>query len=225
MIFLGLTTWMLFCLLFSVFFNAYDLSFYGHEYDQYGLNQTTGLSREDYQKGMDTLLDYLQDKKDDIDVTVSINGSSRELFNQKEIDHMVDVKILANRARVVMIIAGLTTLIFGFILYHYKSMVVKYYPFCFKSFHLILLGSMMGLSFMIITDFNSFWTTFHHIFFPGNDLWLLDPSTDWMIRMLPGNLFMDLVIKILVTFLIIYGSSHALILWFNHRLSKKEVIS
>ena len=224
-IFIGLTTWMLFILLFSVFVNAYNGSFYSHEYDQYGLNQTTGLSRQDYQNGMDTLLDYLQDKRDDIHVNVIIDGSTRELFNQKEIDHMIDVKSLAQHATMVMIICGVITVTVGIVLIPNRSVYLKAYPFCFKSFHLVLLGSLIGLTIMILCDFNAFWTTFHHIFFPGNDLWLLDPSTDWMIRMLPGNLFMDLVIRILVTFGLTYGLSHALLLWLNRYLSKREVIS
>ena len=190
---------MLFILLFSVFVNAYNGSFYSHEYDQYGLNQTTGLSRQDYQNGMDTLLDYLQDKRDDIHVNVIIDGSTRELFNQKEIDHMIDVKSLAQHATMVMIICGVITVTVGIVLILNRSLYLKAYPFCFKSFHLVLLGSLIGLTIMILCDFNAFWTTFHHIFF-DNDLWILNPKEDMLINIVPEGFFFDTAMRIAAIF-------------------------
>ena len=44
-------------------------------------------------------------------------------------------------------------------------------------------------------DFNAVFVQFHHIFF-DNDLWIFDPATDYMIRMLPEGLFFDMVIRI-----------------------------
>ena len=44
-------------------------------------------------------------------------------------------------------------------------------------------------------DFNTFWTNFHRVFFT-NDLWLLDPRTDILIQMVPGQFFFDLVMRI-----------------------------
>ena len=209
-------------LLASVFFNAYDRNFYVREYDKYALASYTGLNRNDYQQGMDTLLDYLQDKQDDIEVNVEMFGSNQSLFNQREIDHMVDVKVLANNAFHVMIICGGITMGIVIILWLNHKLYLRSYKSCFIGFHLVLIGLLIGLAMMIVGDFNAFWTTFHHIFFPGNDLWLLDPATDAMIRMLPSELFMDLVIRILVTFIISYGLIHGLNLWLNHHYLKKE---
>ena len=50
-----------------------------------------------------------------------------------------------------------------------------------------------------IIDFDSFWTYFHHVFFPMNDLWLLDPRTDILIMMVPGKFFFDLCVSIVFT--------------------------
>lgn len=215
---------MLFTLLGSIFINAYNRSFYVNEYDKYALAGYTGLSRDDYQKGMDVLLDYIQDKRDDITLEVTMNGQNQYLFNQREIDHMVDVKALATSAFHVMICCGLTTVILLFILIRYHALTLKSYRSCFIGFHLVLIGLLIGLAIMVFSDFNAFWTTFHHIFFPGNDLWLLDPATDAMIRMLPGELFNDLVVRILILFVMGYGLIHSLILWLNHRYWKKEMI-
>ena len=51
--------------------------------------------------------------------------------------------------------------------------------------------------FWIFTDFTSFWTWFHTIFFT-NQLWLLDPNTDFMICMLPETIFYKLVLACVI---------------------------
>ena len=58
-------------------------------------------------------------------------------------------------------------------------------------------------------DFNSFWVSFHHVFFT-NDLWLLDPASSRMIRMFQEEFFAAMVARILVWFLaIVIGSAAA----------------
>ena len=52
----------------------------------------------------------------------------------------------------------------------------------------------------IIIDFDSFWTFFHHIFFAGNDLWLLDLRKDVLIMIVPPEFFNHLVIMIVLSF-------------------------
>ena len=47
-----------------------------------------------------TLLDYIKDERDDLHVTATIMGQEREVFNQREIDHMKDVKALYQNAMI-----------------------------------------------------------------------------------------------------------------------------
>ena len=70
------------------------------------------------------------------------------------------------------------------------------------------------------SNFNKYFIMFHHMFF-DNDLWLLDPATDLMIRMLPEGFFFDMVIRIVVTFLIAMAiffifNSHIVLLQIYH---------
>ena len=46
-----------------------------------------------------------------------------------------------------------------------------------------------------LADFNGAFTAFHHMLFT-NDLWLLDPATDRMIRMFPEPFFIDIAARI-----------------------------
>ena len=67
-----------------------------------------------------------------------------------------------------------------------------------KSF-LITIGSFIGITLaagvLFMTDFHRYFMIFHEIFFK-NDLWLLDPDTDLLIRMLPEGFFFDMVARI-----------------------------
>ena len=53
-----------------------------------------------------------------------------------------------------------------------------------------------------MTDFHRYFMIFHEIFFK-NDLWLLDPDTDLLIRMLPEGFFLDMAKRIGFIFLIL----------------------
>ena len=57
------------------------------------------------------------------------------------------------------------------------------------------------LGVLIATDFNKYFIIFHEIFF-DNDLWILDPRTCLLIRMLPEGFFFDMAIRISVIFII-----------------------
>ena len=53
-----------------------------------------------------------------------------------------------------------------------------------------------------MTDFHRYFMIFHEMFFT-NDLWLLDPDTDLLIRMLPEGFFLDMAKRIGFIFLIL----------------------
>lgn len=59
----------------------------------------------------------------------------------------------------------------------------------------VFLAVIVVILLLAVVDFSSFWTTFHKIFF-RNQLWILDPSTDILIMMVPSQFFFDLVTKI-----------------------------
>ena len=52
---------------------------------------------------------------------------------------------------------------------------------------------------MISTDFSKYFIVFHHIFF-DNDLWILDPSVDMLINIVPEGFFRDTAARIIITY-------------------------
>ena len=86
----------------------------------------------------------------------------------------------------------------------------------------LFLGVAAAFGGLVAIDFNKYFVLFHEIFF-NNDLWLLDPATDLLIRMLPEGFFFDMVIRIGVIFigslLILWGAGA---LWRRSRAKKKS---
>ena len=64
---------------------------------------------------------------------------------------------------------------------------------------LITLAITAVLVFLIAGDFEKYFIIFHHIFF-NNDLWMLDPTTDNLINIVPQGFFMDMSKRIMIVF-------------------------
>lgn len=192
-------------LLSDVFTVAFQQSFYETEYAKYSQAEVIGMNDRDLMKSTNVLLDYIKDNRDDIIVEATINGNQREVFDEREKLHMVDVKNLyanASTARYVLLAIGVFGL-FVTILKNRKGWISLLRETYFKS--LLIFGLFVGiLAVWIMADFNSFWLDFHYLFF-DNDLFFLDPNTSIMINMFPENFFFDLVFKIVLIFIVILG--------------------
>lgn len=181
----------------AVFIPTFDKSFYIREYDKYQIPESIGVSKDDLMIVTDNLLNYMKGKYPSLDVSVKINGDHRQFFNQKEKDHMVDVKNLLSSGfilRNVSIALLAATCFYTFIKRDYH-VALRYTFFSMLS---ILIAAII-LVIIISLDFDRSFTIFHEIFF-NNDLWVLDPSTDLLINIVPFNFFVDIASLIAVIF-------------------------
>ncbi len=167
-------------------------SFFEWHYTNHNVTSTTGMSVDDLMDVTVKMLDYLKDDRDTLNMTATIHGVTGEVFGQREKDHMVDVKILYLQARNLRrgAFAGMVLMLFGGWLTNRQGVVIildkipRYVPAL-----LVIIGAIGAL---FATDFNRYFTLFHHIFF-DNDLWLLDPRTDILINMVPEVYFYSIV--------------------------------
>lgn len=169
----------------SLIYVSYDKAYFASYQRDKRIDLEAGLDQEGLDKVTSDLLDYLKQGDNDL---------LEPHFNEKEILHMEDVFIIYEAGRLVFfssLALGLGLSILG-----YKI---------FKSYYLSKLGSslpIVGLLMVVFLgilfiNFSESFIKFHHIFF-DNDLWLLDPKTDLMIRMLPEYFFKDLVFRVIV---------------------------
>ena len=148
------------------------------------------------------MMAYLRGNRADLVVDTIVAGEEREFFNEREKAHMVDVKNLFIGGLWIRRIAILLFALAVVAMIKTKADWKRLLP---KSF-LIGLGAFAGVTagvgLLFLSDFNKYFLMFHEVFF-DNDLWLLDPRTDLLIRMLPEGFFLDMVVRIGIIFLLL----------------------
>lgn len=191
-------------LIFSFWLAIYgdrDYHFYEKEYQKYRVTESLGMEIEDVMDVTDHMMAYLIGKEEKLSVITSVEGENQDFFNEQDRLHMADVKNLflgGIKVGWFCIAAGMLLLI---ILIRrktdWKILFFRSYSMALGVWAIIL--AFLGIAFSI--DFTRCFTIFHKIFFT-NDLWMFDPATDYMIRMLPEGFFFDMVIRIIVIFMI-----------------------
>lgn len=203
---------------------ALDENFYKHEYKKLNTAESIGISEQDLTAVTQRLISYTRGDADSLDMKAAIGGINREVFGEREKEHMVDVRELYLAARDVrtygLILAGFLVLVV--LLLKGKKM---WHLLCssFLSVSGAFLAALGALGLWAVLDFPSFWVTFHHVFFT-NDLWILNPKTDVLIMMVPQQFFSDLVQSILLFFAIVFAvlnASAAAVLYFDKKIAAK----
>lgn len=179
-----------------------DYGWYEKEYEKYEVLEDLEMEMDDAMYVTEEMMAYLRGNRDDLVVDTVVDGEEREFFNDREKAHMVDVQNLFIGGLWIRRIALLIFVLAVVAMIKTKADWKRILP---KSF-LIGLGAFIGITagagLIFMSDFNKYFTLFHEIFF-NNDLWLLDPDTDLLIRMLPEGFFLDMVIRIGVIFLLL----------------------
>jgi len=211
-----------FLLIVSVLFTSLQLSinnraWFEREYEKFDLAGKIGISNSDSADAIMRLIDYMEGRVDSIELTVHQNGEAVSMYNEREMEHMIDVRALYQTWRSVRTygaIAGVILLLGAFFINKKEFLIAlaRGYLRASAAFGILLFG--IGL--FVAIDFNAFWTAFHHLFFT-NDLWLLDPATDRMILICPERLFSDIVLRFASRFLLCFALMLAAALWGKFR--------
>lgn len=188
----------------SVCTTALNEDFYIQQYEKMNLADSLHVSQEDLNKSIILLLDYIRDDTDSLEDTITIQGHQQATFNEREKSHMVDVKALYQNAVFIgKICFVLVLVILFYMLWTQKKKTIAYLTKGFLQAGICLILVFLFFGIWIGIDFTGFWTWFHTIFF-SNDLWLLNPATDFMINMLPETIFYQLVLHcVLMVFVLI----------------------
>lgn len=188
-----------FCILVSTIltvidFCCFDKNFY---YNQYQKNNTIELiqtNQEELVKITNNLLDYLKDKNDDINIKYIKNGIETNVYQDIEIIHMSDVKDLYKAVMTIRLITLIISIIGLLFFIIFKTSIKK--EFSITIMFVLIVLMLIGIN--CIIDFNSFWISFHKLFFTKNDYWLLDPRTCILVNLFTSNFFFSLCTKICI---------------------------
>lgn len=190
------------CLFVTILFTclqlvAFDENRYAAEQQKLGLPQAAGVSAGAMKTIMHELLLYCRGDRSNLDMQAVIGGQPREVFSQREKDHMVDVQKLFVRGfhmRTILIVAFLFLVLVLVYFERKRTLRVLAKGWVIAAAAMGLLLAAVGICFAV--DFEGAWTQFHHIFFT-NDLWLLY-NDDMLIQMLLP-LFDGIVMTILLS--------------------------
>ena len=187
-------------LLTSIEWVAFDMDYYDREYEKLGVSQSTGMSQEHLLNTTEELLNYIKGKRDDLNISAIVHGQERLVFNQREIDHMVDVKELFTLSfRLRWIFLGAFGILVAVLAWLKGKEALRNLSISYLTVLAILGVLSLILLVLIFIDFTAVWNGFHYIFF-SNDLWILNPETDILIQMVPEDFFYDTVIRVLSLF-------------------------
>lgn len=146
--------------------------------------EDTGLPAAEYPAVVDMIIDYLAGWNGPFQHIYTVDGSEFAAFNQKEQAHMKDVQALFELCKWVALISAS---IFGLAL-HASGRGIAWHAF--RRTLLAILAAVTALIILACIDFNSLFVLFHKVAFT-NDLWLLNPQTDLLIRLMPIEFFIS----------------------------------
>jgi len=162
---------------------------YKYGFEKYDVSQTTGLAEVELEKAATGLIGYFNSGEEYISLTVVKDGESFELFNQREVAHLKDVKGLIwldYRLLVGTLIYALGYA--GVSLFWRKDWRRLMWGVVGGSG--LTLALMLALGLGALLNFDQLFLQFHLISF-ANELWQLDPAKDYLIMLFPQGFWYD----------------------------------
>ena len=165
-------------------------SLYEYGFDKYEISQDTGIDKIQLRTVAQHLIDYFNLRADTVQITVVKGDEEFNLFNERELIHLSDVRNLiqldywVQRGAFLLIVICALALFFG-LRVGWRILVRGLF---WGSF--ITMGLMVILALWAFFGFERLFILFHWVSF-ANEYWILDPARDYLIRLFPGGFFYD----------------------------------
>jgi integral membrane protein (TIGR01906 family) len=159
-----------------------SLSLYRYGFEKYDVGQTTGLAEEELEKVATGLISYFNSDKEYISLTVIKDGQPFVLFNQREVAHLRDVKGLFWLDYWILLGTLIYALAYAGVSLWWKDWRRLAWGLVGGSGLTLVLILALGLG--ALFNFDQLFLQFHLLSF-ANELWLLDPSKDYLIMLFP----------------------------------------
>ena len=169
-----------------------SLWLYQYGFEKYGVSQATGLAQSELDKAAKGLIDYFNSDDDNINLTVMKDGKPFTLFNEREVGHLRDVRGLFQLVYKVLLGTLIYALVYiglSFFLRQDRRRLAR----GLVGGGGLTLALMLAVGLGTLLDFDRLFWQFHIISFT-NDLWLLDPTRDYLIRLFPQGFWYDVTL-------------------------------
>ena len=207
----------------TIAFEFNSLWLYKNGFEKYNVSQTTGLSEAELEKAARGLINYFNSDEEYISLTVIKDDKPFELFNQQEIAHLKDVKGLVRLDYRLLLGTAIYVGAYAGICLFRQRKRWRRLAWGVVGGSSIALGMMLTLGIgSMLLDFGQLYTQFHFLAFT-NELWLLDPTKDYLIMLIPEGFQYDaamLFAKITIGVAVTLGGVAGGYLWTMRRRAK-----
>jgi len=174
----------------SMIFLSQFTTFYALEFDKLGVIESAKIQEESKDIAV-VFTKYFSGEIEEFQMEAKVNGEIRDLYNEREQLHMVDVKNLVQNGNIVTgFTVGMSLLMYLYLLLRKKY---KELSFFVKSSIGIYYGLLISLGLVMIFKFEDAFRIFHELLF-NNDLWLLNQNKDYLLMLMPQQLYVDMLI-------------------------------
>lgn len=194
----GWVVWALFTIAVPVFlttgavtwaFNSPGL--YNNGFEKYSISRLSGITDSDLRQVGTDIRGYINSGDEPLQVRTRILRTEQDLFNDREIAHMRDVKRLV-RGVYVLALASAVYLV-AMVVIGFAWQRGRFVEPLAKGALLgggLTLGLMVVFGIVALAGFDSVFLKFHQLSF-ANDFWHLDPRTDYLVRIFPQDFWFD----------------------------------
>ncbi len=165
---------------------------YTSGFERYDVAERSGIEAPELTRVANEVKGYFKAGSDEpLSVRATVYGEERPLFNQREVDHMADVKGLVRGLafwqRVTFLyIAGFAAL--GLTLWGLRGMARRLATgLLWGSVLTFVLFAVAGLGSLVA--FDALFDGFHALGFDAGT-WQFDPESEWLVRIFPENFFL-----------------------------------
>ena len=167
---------------------------YKYGFEKYNVSQTTGLAEKELEEAATGLISYFNSGETYISLTVIKDSETFELFNQREVVHLKDVKGLIWLDYWVLLGTLIYTLSYaGVSLFWRRGRYWRQLAWGVVGGGGITLALMLALGLGALFNFDQLFYQFHLLSF-SNEFWQLDPTRDYLIMLFPQGFWYDAAI-------------------------------
>ena len=164
---------------------------YNDGFEKYSISRISGITDSDLRQVGADIRSYINSDDEPLHIRTRVLGTERDLFNDREVAHMRDVKQLVRGVYILALASAiyLTAMVMaGFALQRGRFVG----PLARRALWGggLTLGMLVLFGIVALVGFDSVFLKFHQLSF-ANDFWQLDPRTDYLVRIFPQEFWFD----------------------------------